>query len=664
MHVTGSPFYVTMNAIQDRKGNLWFGTQGGVSMYDTISKQFTIYRDSEGLSNNNVWTILEDKSGTLWFGSYGGGVSKFEPATSEHSAFITHYTEAEGLPSNFVRTIFEDSEGAFWFGTNVNGLTKFDGKSFTNYTEKEGLANNNVRSVNEDNRGNLFVGTKKGMSYFVFEKGGKTPGLKIINILKDDGLKGTDFYQNASFIDSKNRFWSGTNKGLEVLDLNLFETSDIIPNIVLNELEINSEFLDYRNLNDSAKQEVKFDSVASFENYPLNLILPFDRNHLTFHFSAIDWSAAHKVKYQFKIDGLDSDWAPATDKSEADYRNIPYGTYSFKVRAIGESQKWSDPLTYTFTISPPWYHTVWFRSLLVVLFICLLYFLYRSRTAALRARQKQLENTVEERTEELKREKEIVEEKHKEITDSINYAERIQRSFLATKELLKDNLKDYFVFFQPKDVVSGDFYWASKLSNDNFVFVTADSTGHGVPGAIMSILNISCLEKSVDDEKIVEPSEILNHTRLNIIKRLKKDGSYDGGKDGMDCSVICFDFKNTKLTFAAANNPIWIVRKNELLEFKADKMPVGKHDKDFVPFTQQEVHLQKGDVVYALTDGMPDQFGGPRGKKFMHKQLKELLVSISNEPMELQKQRLSEALNNWKGSLEQIDDVCIVGIRI
>ncbi len=284
--------------------------------------------------------------------------------------------------------------------------------------------------------------------------------------------------------------------------------------------------------------------------------------------------------------------------------------------------------------------------------------------------------------------KQLVEEKHKEITDSINYAERIQRSFLATTELLDNNLSvreesrtedSYFVFFQPKDVVSGDFYWASLLSNGNFALAIADSTGHGVPGSIMSILNISCLEKAVEQEKLTEPAEILNHTRTKIIERLKKDGSADGGKDGMDCSLICFDLKNNKLTYAAANNPVWIVRstspfeegvrqladgKVELIELFSDKMPVGKHDRDNDPFKQHTVHLQKGDVVYALTDGLPDQFGGPKGKKFMYKQLKELLINMSHLQMSKQKEILSTSLNNWKGDLEQVDDITIIGIRI
>lgn len=259
--------------------------------------------------------------------------------------------------------------------------------------------------------------------------------------------------------------------------------------------------------------------------------------------------------------------------------------------------------------------------------------------------------------------KHLVEEKHKEITDSINYAERIQRSFLATKELLEENLKDYFVFFQPKDVVSGDFYWASKLSTGRFLLATADSTGHGVPGAIMSILNISSLEKAIE-HGLLEPSEIFNHTRKTIIERLKKDGSTEGGKDGMDCSLISFDFKNSRFSYSAANNPVWIVRANQIIELNYDKMPVGKHDRDTISFSQCEFELHKGDLVYVLTDGMPDQFGGPKGKKFMHKRLKELLISISHESMEFQKQKVADALNDWKGNLEQVDDVTLIGVRI
>ena len=258
--------------------------------------------------------------------------------------------------------------------------------------------------------------------------------------------------------------------------------------------------------------------------------------------------------------------------------------------------------------------------------------------------------------------KHLVEEKHKEITDSINYAERIQRSFLATAEVLDANLNDYFILFKPKDIVSGDFYWASLLDNNHFAFATADSTGHGVPGAIMSLLNITSLEKAI--EKYTNPAEILNSTRQTIINRLKKDGSAEGGKDGMDCSLIVFDFKNKLLTISAANNPVWIIRNNELIEIKPDKMPVGKNDKQNESFTSHTVNLQTGDTIYALTDGFPDQFGGPKGKKFMGKNLKELLLANTHLNLNDQKAILEKTFANWLGDLEQVDDVTIIGIKV
>jgi len=279
-----------------------------------------------------------------------------------------------------------------------------------------------------------------------------------------------------------------------------------------------------------------------------------------------------------------------------------------------------------------------------------------------------------EKTKVAEEQKHLIEEKHKEIIDSINYAERIQHALLASKKLLDENLSqtlskgkgaepDYFILFKPKHVVSGDFYWATKLSNNQFVLVTADSTGHGVPGAIMSILNISSLEKAIE-QNLYEPAEILNHTRKTIIERLKKDGSIDGGKDGMDASLICFDFIDKRLKYAAANNPVWVVREHALIDLIPDKMPVGKHDKELTSFTQQEFKLCTGDIVYSFTDGMPDQFGGPKKKKFMYKQLKTLLITLSSESMEVQKQKINDVFDNWKADLEQVDDVTLIGIRI
>lgn len=388
----------------------------------------------------------------------------------------------------------------------------------------------------------------------------------------------------------------------------------------------------------------------------------YSANSMLFNYSATNFEDEQKNVFSIYLEGFDKDWSDWSNKTEKEYTNLREGYYTFHVKAKNIYGTESIESTYSFRILPPWYRTTIAYIAYVILFIGFVYGIIRLSIRRLVKAKEKLEETVRERTAEVVSQKHLIEEKHKEITDSINYAERIQRSFLATKELLDENLKDYFVFFQPKDVVSGDFYWASKLKNGQFALVTADSTGHGVPGAIMSLLNITSLEKAIEQSS--NPGSILTRARKNIIDRLKKDGSAEGGKDGMDCSLVSFDFANSKFTYAAANNPVWLVRGNEILEFDPDKMPVGKHDRDSVPFSQHEVSLQKGDVVYTLTDGMPDQFGGPKGKKFMYKRLKEFLVSISSLSMPQQKEEIKKALNEWKGELEQVDDVCLIGVRI
>ena len=257
-----------------------------------------------------------------------------------------------------------------------------------------------------------------------------------------------------------------------------------------------------------------------------------------------------------------------------------------------------------------------------------------------------------------------LEQKNKDITDSINYAKRIQRALLASDTLLNKNLPEYFVYYKPKDIVSGDFYWANFV-NGKFLIITADCTGHGVPGAFMSLLNISLLNEITLLKKIIQPDLILNHIREQIITTLNPEGIEQEGRDGMDCILCAFDFNNNKLEFSAANNPLWIFRKQNLKieEFKADKQPVGFHG-IYKPFTLQSIELNKGDIVYCFTDGFADQFGGPKGKKFRYKQLETILQTNSHLPMSEQKNILDKTFNEWKGDLEQVDDVLIIGIRI
>lgn len=229
--------------------------------------------------------------------------------------------------------------------------------------------------------------------------------------------------------------------------------------------------------------------------------------------------------------------------------------------------------------------------------------------------------------------------------------------------------RNFFILYKPKDIVSGDFYYAQAhqppgYSHELFYMCTADCTGHGVPGALMSMVGISRLNESIIEKNLIHPNLILDNVRRGIIDSLNPEGSEEESKDGMDCVLCCYDFKNYKLEFAAANNPLWLVRNGEIIEYKPDKMPVGKYSEELKPFTLQKIDLQKGDTIYTFTDGFADQFGGPKGKKFKYKQLEELLLSTSHLSLDEQKEKLTDAFEKWRGNLEQVDDVCVIGIRV
>lgn len=255
-------------------------------------------------------------------------------------------------------------------------------------------------------------------------------------------------------------------------------------------------------------------------------------------------------------------------------------------------------------------------------------------------------------------------EKNKDITDSIKYAQKIQQAVLPSHKFIAQELSktktEHFILFKPKDIVSGDFYWFHKTDKELF-YVTADSTGHGVPGGFMSMLGINLLNEIVIERGVTNPGDILNSLREEIVRSLKTDEGYS--KDGMDAVVCKIDFDSNTLEYAAANNPIYLIRKNELIVLSSQKMPVGYSD-IMNSFETKSFSIEPADSIYTITDGYADQFGGPKGKKFKYKQLKELFITINSEPMQKQLSVLNESFEKWKGNLEQVDDVCIIGLKI
>jgi len=293
--------------------------------------------------------------------------------------------------------------------------------------------------------------------------------------------------------------------------------------------------------------------------------------------------------------------------------------------------------------------------LLVLVGIAL--FAYRNK------RKSANEITLQKRA--IENQKIVVEEKNKEITDSINYAKRIQGAILPSADTWKSALTSSFVLYKPKDIVAGDFYWMEQ-KDDMVLFAAADCTGHGVPGAMVSVVCNSALNRSVREYGITEPGKILDKTRELVIQEFEK--SDEDVKDGMDIALCCL--KEHELLYSGANNPLWIIRtspdggqEGEVIEVKSDKEPVGKFDRQ-TPYTTHAVNLLKGDSIYIFSDGYIDQFGGTKGKKFKARAFKELLLSIQENTMEEQKVAVNYAFESWRGDLEQIDDVCVIGVRI
>ena len=248
--------------------------------------------------------------------------------------------------------------------------------------------------------------------------------------------------------------------------------------------------------------------------------------------------------------------------------------------------------------------------------------------------------------------------KNKEITDSLNYAKRIQQAILPPQSKINNHLKNNFILYLPKDIVAGDFYWLEE-KEDGVLFAAADCTGHGVPGAMVSVVCNNALNRSVREYDLTDPGKILDKTREIVIQEFEK--SEDEVKDGMDIAICSLE--GNTLKYAGAHNTLWIIRNGEVLETKANKQPIGQFDKP-EPYTTHSFELEKGDSIYIFSDGYVDQFGGVKGKKFKSKAFRELLISIQEKTMEEQRILIDEAFETWKGNLEQIDDVCVIGVRV
>ncbi|MFL5763156.1 MAG: two-component regulator propeller domain-containing protein [Bacteroidia bacterium] len=640
---------IPVTSILCEGNNVWVASwSGGLCCFD--GRSFRSFTAADGLSSPYVYTIVKGKKGGIYIGTWDGGLNIYDG-----KKFVV-YKKKQGLPSNNVISIVE-SKDHIWVGTFGGGVCRFDGKHLL--TTKTGLSDDAVVALVVDKEDNLYVAGSKGLNKLdksAFDALDGGANCRFYG--REEGFTEVECSHNAAVCDDEGNLWFGTKNGLTELNVKVDTIAEHITPVYITGFELSFENTDWKKFTDS---------IEPASGLPFEPALDYRNNHVTFNFIGINTSNPDKVLYSYKLEGADTYYSPATDKNEVTYSGLAPGDYTFFVNGYNPDQSThyiEYGAKYHFRILPPFWKRTWFYILCVIAAVFVVFFYTRWQTKKLARENRVLEEKVTERTAEIEKQKGeieqknvLVEQKNRDITDSINYAKRIQYTLLANEELLKENLDEHFVFFQPKDIVSGDFYWATK-KDDKFYLAVCDSTGHGVPGAFMSLMNISFLNEAISEKNIEAPDEILNYVRQRLIGSVSKDGA----QDGMDGILLCIDKTKNKITYAAGQNRPVLIRNNSIVQLEADKMPIGKGERT-TSFRSFELVMTGSDTLYLCTDGYADQFGGAAGKKFKYKQLHELLLKHHDQPMELQLDIYSKAINEWKGGLEQIDDILLVGIR-
>jgi ligand-binding sensor domain-containing protein/serine phosphatase RsbU (regulator of sigma subunit) len=687
---------------EDKKGNLWIG-------FPELTKCAYYYFDNKkcikyvikNTQSNLVNCFSDDTLSNIWLGTTSQGIYCF----NEHS--LKNFTTQNGLADNFIYSMASDKKGNLWIGsTNGLSLLKYhhlkninssssqkNNNLFINFTTQDGLPSNTITQILiDDNK--LWIGTEAGICELLPDSSsqkGYSVG-KIYSTYTEYPINKVRSGKNAMYKDSKGIIWIATNNpesGLVRFDPSAITKNTNPPTIVIEDIKINNQNICWYSLSEKdsttlAQQEIlfygkvlsnnerdslknyfkniRFDSISRWYAIPQKLVLPYEFNHITFNFNAIELRRNHLVKYQYKLEGYDKDWSPVTDINFATYGNISEGTYTFKVKARSPDGVWSKPVTYTFTVLPPWYRTWWMYSVYGIISILMVYAIVIINNRRLRKRAEELAEEVRKATVTILEQKEKIELKNKDIMDSIIYALRIQKAILPDEKKWNKLLPDSFKLYLPKDVLAGDFYWLEE--NENYIYVAAaDCTGHGVPGAMVSVVCSSALTKAVLEDKLTNTNKILDRVREIVVEKLS---SNEGQlRDGMDVCLVRINKNNRKeIQYSGANRPLFIIKANGVLEeLSPDKQTIGWTE-ETSPFKAENKVLEQGDMLYLTTDGYADQFGGEKGKKFKAANLKKLLLSIQNENMEQQKIILQQTFNQWKANLEQVDDVLVIGVKI
>ena len=639
-----------LSIVQDKNGKIWIGTYGndndaGVFVYDKTTDSFAHITENEGLSVNKIYCIYQDSKGNMWVGTDNGGVNVIDANTLK--VIKTYKYDKNNLSgtisSNSVYCFYEDNKGNMWLGTK-NGLNKLDVNtgSIIHYYVKDGLPNDNVLTIVEDEFNFYWLSTNKGISRFNPKIENKN-GSAFKNYDVSDGLQDDEFAQFSAFRN---------NKTGEILMGGLNGFNSFFPSKIRDNKHIPPVYItSYKRFG----KEVTLDTIISEKRF---IILDYTDNFFSFEFASLDFVFPAKNKYSYKMEGVDADWSPASTARYASYTNLSGGDYVLHIRASNNDGVWNDEGAVLYiTIIPPFWQTKTFYVVCIILIITGVFAFIRWRTRAIQVEKKILEAKVAERTAELA-------QKNKDITSSIEYAKRIQEAILPRIDHIQKQFNDSFILYKPKDIVSGDFYWFGEKQGKKILAIV-DCTGHGVPGAFMSMIGHNLLNQIVVEKGIITPGDILNELNHGVQTALQQGTGGVETTDGMDAAICTIDTETREVEFAGAFRPLIVVSKGIMEKIDGDKFPIGGKQMGYEgKYATKKRKLNKGDAIYMFSDGYADQFGGDRGKKFMVKRLNELFLSMEPFSMKEQGAQMDKAIEEWKGNHQQVDDILVGGIRL
>jgi len=716
-HISNNFVHVIFN---DNENRIWIGTRGGISIYNPINKTFIPIKDYfsgfdlPDFSDTRVYCMLQDKKLNYWIGT-SKGLYKIDLKLKQYQSFFAESNPKLRISSNLINSLFEDNLGHIWIGT-ANGLDEYlpDQDIFKHYYKStsisNSLCNNYVVSLCEDDKHNIWIGTQNGVNQFIrndsafiyYSAAQGLPGNVVYSILMDknkdlwfttgsglalmkkntkifrhfdieDGLQGLEFNLNASYKASDGKIFFGGMNGVNYFHPDSLRSNNIIPPIVINNIEI---------INKNGKRNIELGEKKEF-------VLNYNDFAFNIEFSALEFTNPEKNQYAYLLENINDEWIPIGNRRFVPFSDLKEGSYVLRIKGSNNDGVWNETgISIKFTKYPPWWRTKIAFVVFGLLIILLIYFVIQIRIRALINERKHLEQQVVYRTKEIQKQKNEIEAQRDEIetqrdytaiqrdklkqmndslTDSITYAKRIQSAILPSKELLERLFKEFFVLYIPKDIISGDFYWAKEIIINNkkrIYFAVADCTGHGVPGSFVSMLGITLLNEIVSHKNDFLPAEVLNILREQVKSSFQQSWDNKNTKDGMDISLCMIEENSSQLVFAGANSRIHVLHNNELIEIAGDRMPIGIYYLE-KPFANKTIDLTTGDLVYLYSDGYQDQFGGDKGLKFMRNSFSKLINEIRNYALEKQHDVFLRTLKEYQhDKYDQVDDITVLGIKI